>query len=56
MFFFQRKYEWRSRVVSVRDEWGEVHKIEIPRGTETSMTDRELQEELQTTAIIRRIE
>jgi len=54
MFLFQHKYEWRLRVIALRNEWGELHKIAIKRGTEIPMNDRELQEQLQTTAIIKR--
>jgi hypothetical protein len=55
MFFWQRKYNWKTRVIKIRDDWGKLQKVEINLG-EPIRTDLDLQEQLETTVIIRRLE
>jgi hypothetical protein len=54
MFFYQRKYSSiKTRIVKVRDDWGVLRKVEIIVA-KPEPTDQELQEQLQSTVIVRR--
>ena len=56
MFFFDRKYsKIETRVIRIRDEWGVMHRIEIIKGTPVP-TDLELQDELKSTVVFRRLD
>lgn len=55
MFFWQRKFKSKTRLIRMRDEWGQLQNYEI-NIDQAEPTDRELQEQLQTTAVIRRLD
>jgi len=47
MFFYQRKYkEVRVKKIKIRNEWGDLHHLEIVQGIPL-LTDQELADQLE---------
>jgi hypothetical protein len=53
MFFYQRKPKIQTRRIKIRNEWGELETHEI--NLLQFPTDKELQDQLQTTVLARRV-